>query len=120
MSTALPGWLVRPGLADEDDLFLARSLLTLPPQPLAPVILPDVDSVGPGERHRGELTLFIDETGTVVRVRSETVDLPTELEEVARRAFMEVRFAPGELADLGAVKSRIRVEVVFDGGTAQQ
>ena len=74
------------------------------------------DVVRAGERFRGELTLFIDETGMVVRVRKEDDGLTEALEEVARRAFMETRFSPGELSDAGAVKSRIRIEVVFDGG----
>jgi hypothetical protein len=62
---------------------------SVPPMPLAPVIISYPDTVGAGERHAGELTLFIDETGAVVR---------------------------GELAEQGAVKSRIRIEVVFEGG----
>ncbi len=62
------------------------------------------------------MTLFIDETGAVVRVRCEGNTLPPAFEEAARNAFMNVRFRPGELADHGAVKSRIRVEVVFEAG----
>ncbi len=102
--------------ATEDDAFVARALLAVAPQPLDTVIVPVPTSLRVGEVHRGELTLFIDETGTVVRVRAETDTLPDELVELARQAFMAARFAPGELTDAGAVKSRIRVEVVFDGG----
>jgi hypothetical protein len=112
---AVPGWSL-PGVADDDDVFLARSFLAVPPAPLAPVIIPLPDGVGTGERYSGELTLYIDETGAVVRVRAESGALPPALEAAARDAFMSVRFRPGELAEHGAVKSRIRIEVVFDGG----
>jgi len=97
-------------------MFLARSLLAVPPTPLAPVIIAYPDVPGMAERYSGELTLFIDETGAVVRVRVERNALPPALEEAARNAFMSVRFRPGELTEHGAVKSRIRVEVVFEGG----
>ncbi len=109
------GWSL-PGVADEDDVFLARSLLSVPPAPLAPVLIAYPDAAAVAARYSGELTLYIDETGTVVRVRAEPGELPPALEEAARRAFMSVRFRPGELAEHGAVKSRIRVEVVFEGG----
>lgn len=112
----LPG-LSLPGAATEDDVFLSRSLLTVPPLPLDPVLIPYPEFLGVGERYRGELTLFIDETGAVVRVRAEGEPLPAALEEAARQAFMAVRFAPGLLDAHGAVKSRIRVEVMFEGGT---
>jgi hypothetical protein len=110
-----PGWSLH-GAADEDDAFLARSLLAVPPAPLAPVLITYPDVAGLGGRYTSELTLFIDEAGAVVRVRAEAGALPPALEEAARTAFMSVRFRPGELAEQVAVKSRIRVEVVFEGG----
>lgn len=113
------GWALG-GVADDDDLYLTRSLLTVAPAPLAPVLIRYPDLAGVDGRYIGELTLFIDETGTVVRVRCEDNALPPALEEAARNAFMSVRFQPGELADHGAVKSRIRVEVVFEGGAPLQ
>jgi hypothetical protein len=115
----VPGWSL-PGAADEDDVFIARWLLAVPPAPLAPVIISHPDFAGMAGRYSGELTLYIDETGTVVRVRAEAGALPPALEEAARSAFMSVRFRPGELAEHGAVKSRIRVEVVFEGGAPLQ
>jgi hypothetical protein len=113
-----PGWSL-PGVADEDDVFLARSLLSVPPTPLAPVIIAYPEVAAMATRYSGELTLYIDESGTVVRVRAEYGALPPALEEAARNAFMSVRFSPGELAEHGAVKSRIRVEVVFEGGATR-
>jgi hypothetical protein len=105
-----------PGIADEEDQFVARSLLSSPPVPLAPVVITYPDFDGQASRYIGELTLFIDESGVVVRVKAEGSALPPPLEEAARNAFMQVRFRPGELTDHGVVKSRIRVEVVFEGG----
>ena len=63
--------------------------------------------------HVSELSLFIDEAGRVTRVRVEGPALPSALEQAARAAFVAARFRPGEV-DGRAVKSRIRVEVVFD------
>jgi hypothetical protein len=106
-----------PGIANEEDQFLVRSLLSAPPVPLAPVIIdyPNFFKGEPG-RYVGELTLFIDESGAVVRIKAEGTALPEILEDAARSAFRQVRFRPGELAEHGAVKSRIRVEVVFESG----
>jgi periplasmic protein TonB len=104
-----------PGIADEDDQFVVRSLLSAPPAPLSPVVIPYPEGGASAGRYVGELTLFIDEHGTVVRVRPEGDLLPPEFEQVARNAFLSVRFRPGEMHEHGAVKSRIRVEVSFEG-----
>ncbi len=104
-----------PGVANEEDQFVARSLLSAPPVPLAAVIIDFPDFDGKTSRYVGELTLFIDESGAVVRVKAEGAALPPALEDAARNAFMQARFRPGELRDHGAVKSRIRVEVIFEG-----
>jgi periplasmic protein TonB len=105
-----------PGRLGEDDQFVVRSLLSAPPMPLAPVVI-DYPSLAPHQgRFVGVLTLFIDESGQVVRVRAEGEALPPVLEDAARTAFMAVQFRPGEMAEHGRVKSRIRVEVVFEGG----
>jgi hypothetical protein len=109
-----------PGIANEEDQFVARSLLSTPPVPLAPVIINYPDFQGEASRYVGELTLFIDESGAVVRVKVEGSALPPLLEDAARNAFMQVRFRPGELTDHGVVKSRIRVEVVFESGAPLQ
>lgn len=71
----------------------------------------------PGEiasaRLVGILSLFIDEQGRVQRVDAEEPTLPPAFEQVAREAFMAAEYSPGEV-DGRAVKSRQRVEVVFD------
>ena len=104
--------LAIPGIDSDDDYF-PRAMLSVVPTPIEPVMIdyPAIDN-DPGH-HSSELALFIDETGRVARVRFEGPDLPRELEEAARNAFINARFRSGEL-DGRAVKSWIRVEVVFD------
>ena len=105
-SSTLPG-------NDGQDEFIPRPLLTAPPVAQAPVIL----VAPPGEtqiaRHVAILALYIDEQGQVRRVSASDPPLPPALEQAAREAFLAARFAPGQI-DGRAVKSRIRVEVVFD------
>ncbi|MDP1690779.1 MAG: hypothetical protein Q8L49_02250 [Burkholderiaceae bacterium] len=107
--------LVVPGIDSDDDYF-PRALLTQAPSPIEPVLIdyPAIDR-DPGH-HSSELTLFIDETGRVARVRVDGAELPLELEMAARNAFINARFRSGEL-DGRAVKSQIRIEVVFDSRT---
>ncbi len=107
--------LVVPGIDSDDDYF-PRALLTLAPSPIEPVLIdyPAIDR-DPGH-HSSELTLFIDETGRVARVRVDGAELPFELEMAARNAFVNARFRSGELNGR-AVKSQIRIEVVFDSRT---
>ena len=71
--------------------------------------------LAPHGRFRAVMTLFIDETGQVRRVRLEPDEggtLPPVLEDSARQAFLSGRFEPGELGGR-AVRSRLRVEVEF-------
>lgn len=60
------------------------------------------------------LSLLIDERGEVNKVVVESADSPRELEDLASRAFMGARFSPGMRSGT-AVKSRLRVEVTFEG-----
>lgn len=58
-------------------------------------------------------SLFIDEHGQVQRIEADPASLPEALEQAAREAFMAAQFAPREI-DGAAVKSHVRVEVIFD------
>ena len=108
--------LVLPG-ADRDDDYYPRSMLSLAPSPIDTIVI-DYPLIGfDGGRHVGEATLFIDESGRVVRVRFEGAPLPAPLEEAARSAFTNARFRAGEAAGRN-VKAQIRVEVAFDGASA--
>lgn len=94
--------------------YLSRSQLTVVPSPRADILLGypgDGPAVG---RFVLALTLYIDEAGAVRRVDvASDGALPDALRQAARSAFAGQRFSPGERAgDL--VKSRIRIEVVFE------
>jgi periplasmic protein TonB len=104
--------LVVPGIDSADDYF-PRSMLTLAPSPLEMVMIEYPPIENDQGQYTSELTLFIDETGRVARVRVDGAELPFELEAAARNAFINARFRSGEL-DGRAVKSQIRIEVTFD------
>lgn len=65
-------------------------------------------------RSRVVLSLLIDEQGRVDQVLVENTDAPGEFEQLASHAFAGARFRPGMRAG-EAVKSRLRVEVTFEG-----
>lgn len=122
-----------PPSADSDATFTGyarRDMLDRAPQALGIVQISYPPGVEPGSVRTGRLTLFIDEAGAVRKVMlvspADAQDaLPAPFLEAAREAFLQARFAPGERQGT-AVKSRIDVEVSFDGretdpiDTAQQ
>lgn len=93
--------------------YIPRSLLSVPPSALVPIVLAMPEGDFAAERYTGVLSLFIDEEGHVKHVAAEGVTLPPTFEQVARETFMAAPFLPGQLEGR-AVKSRQRVEVVFD------
>jgi len=99
--------------ADPVDDFYARAELTVGPAPKGVVQIGYPAFDGERDLYVSELVLLIDETGVVSRVLLAGAPLPAPLEEAARSAFLQALFTPGE-RDGRAVKSRIRVEVVFD------
>ncbi|WP_374592540.1 energy transducer TonB [Aquabacterium sp.] len=99
--------------SDSASEYLPRPLLTQAPQTLAPVVVEFPLQVGDVGRFATVLALFIDEMGTVRRIRVDGQSLPEPFEEAARRSFLNARFRPGQLHGQ-AVKSLVRVEVVFD------
>lgn len=95
------------------DEYLPRPLLTVAPVAQAPVII----ASPPGEPAQGKVTgvlsLFIDEDGSVHHIAADEPRMPPAFELAARDAFMGAQFKPGEL-DGRVVKSRVRIEVIFD------
>ncbi len=106
-----PNWFF-PAV-DADDSYLPRSMLSVAPSPTGPVVIDYPAFDGEQARYVSELSLFIDTSGRVLRVRVEGKALPQALEEAARSAFLGARFQPGQ-QEGRAVRSRIRVEVSFD------
>lgn len=97
----------------ESDSYLPRKRLSMPPIAKTAIVLEPPPGEMVSARLVGILLLFIDEQGRVQRVDAEEPTLPPAFEQVAREAFMAAEFSPGEV-DGRAVKSRQRVEVVFD------
>lgn len=97
----------------DDGLYLPRRMLEQPPRLMSQVLLPWPEE-GPPNGHYSEIvSLFIDEDGSVRRVRVEGPGLPRMLQDIAQDAFLQARFSPG-LLDGRPVKAWIRLEVRFD------
>ena len=96
--------------------YVPRPLLSVAPEPVIPVVIAVPPAAAAGRligRYSAVLALYIDEEGRVRRVEAESPALPEPMERAARQAFLAARFSPGQVAGQ-VVKSRIRVEVVFD------
>lgn len=93
--------------------YIPRPQLSLPPVPQRTAIIVPPSGNYPTDRIVGTLSLYIDETGTVHHILSSGAPMPPEFEEAAKQAFMPLTFRPGILNGI-PVKSRIRIEVVFD------
>lgn len=92
--------------------YLPRSRLSV-----APAVLTSVDVGFPPEvtgivALNVQITLFIDETGTVRRVRFDSAAIPPAFAAAVLDTFLKARFKPAEV-DNAAVRSRIRLEVEF-------
>lgn len=93
--------------------YVPRPQLSVPPLAQAPVLIaPPAGDFEP-QRVVGVLSLYINEYGAVDHVASNGDELPPAFEQAAIAAFQHITFTPGQL-DGQAVKSRIKVEVVFD------
>jgi hypothetical protein len=101
------------GSPGDDTSYLPRRLLSLGPQPRQRIELPLADGLPAGSRVSAELTLFIDETGSVRRVRFDRGDLPVWLEDAVRQSFLQAHFQPGQRNDQ-AVRAQMRIEVEFE------
>ncbi len=99
------------GLARLD--YVPRELLSRPPRPVSDIGIPSPDTGSVEFDLSVELTLFIDETGAVQRVRIEDPGLAPTLEQAAAAVFQAARFTPGEM-DGVAVRSMVRVAVRFE------
>lgn len=110
-AAAVPDWRTSPADAFAD--YLPRSALSVGPRPQLPVLIDYPSFASESEHYAGEFEIFIDDSGGVVRVVAEDPSLPLILVQAVRDAFLPARFAPGEV-DGFAVRSRIRIEVVFE------
>ena len=105
------------GEASDEDFF-PRSSLDVGPQPTLPVVIDYPQFAATRGSYVSELSLFIDETGKVIRVRIDGNPLPPAMEDSVRSAFMGTAFSPG-IVDGLPVRSKIRIEVVFEEDLSQ-
>lgn len=100
-----------PGASEGE--YIPRPLLSSPPAPTSAVLIKTPLISTEPQRLVGVLSLYINEHGTVDHITSTGDELPPAFEQAAKTAFQLITFTPGQL-DGHAVKSRIKVEVVFD------
>ncbi len=120
---------VKPGPAEPESPAEALAVLefdpmqyipsrTLPvrPEPIGHIAIPYPETGNGREAGGMSLTLFIDEDGQVVHIDLEDPTVPPAFQQAAWTAFSQGRFRPGRLDD-APVKTRMRVEVLFEDGT---
>jgi hypothetical protein len=118
MSAALeaPPQALSPRPADAfegDGPFETRDSLWVAPTLLGAVAVAYPEFPDDNGHYVCDLTLYIDESGAVLRVHVDGPPLPAPLEDSVRAAFLGARFAPGQVADGLHVRSKIRIEVRF-------
>ena len=97
----------------DDAQYAASGTLSVRPTPMGEISVPYPKDTSDRGISKTSLTLFIDEHGAVVRVRVDDSELPPQFGEAAKNAFAKARFHPGQVGDY-PVKSRMRVEVIFE------
>jgi outer membrane biosynthesis protein TonB len=95
-----------------DPPYFPRSELTVPPAPIGPVDVRFPEDVTGIVNLKVQATLFIEEDGTVRRVRIDTPDIHPSFHGAVMEAFSSARFSPGQVEAL-PVRSQMRVEVEF-------
>jgi len=98
--------------------YVTPDQLSKRPAALGTVSVPYPDVEHPNEVARVTLTLFINERGTVDRVRLETPDVPAPFADAARETFRTATFDPGSIEG-HAVKSQLQIEVDFESSEAR-
>jgi hypothetical protein len=116
LAPSVPAAAAPAAAVPEVDGYVPRKALSVAPAPLADITVPWPAGFVPSGRQRAVFSVFIDEGGAVQRMVADGPTLLPGLEAAAREVFMAARFAPGQV-DGRAVKSLIRVEVVFDAAT---
>lgn len=101
-----------PGAPAAEAPYLPRGELTVPPRPLGVVDVPFPEDVPGVVDLKVRITLFIDERGSVQRIRLDGPEVHPSFERTIRETFAAAKFSPGE-RDQVAVRSQIRVEVEF-------
>ncbi|MBI5927513.1 MAG: hypothetical protein HY836_18155 [Aquabacterium sp.] len=93
--------------------YIPRPQLSVAPIPRVPILIAPPEGDKEPARRVVVLSLYIDESGHVRHIEADDNDMPPAYVQAARAAFMTATFSPGQLEGQ-QVKSRTRVEVVFD------
>lgn len=93
--------------------YIPRPQLSVAPIPRVPILIAPPEGDKELARRVVVLSLYIDESGHVRHIEADDNDMPPAYVQAARAAFMAATFSPGQLEGQ-QVKSRTRVEVVFD------
>lgn len=101
-----------PAAPVADAPYLPRGELTVPPRLVGSLDVPFPDDITGVVSLQVRLTLFIDERGTVQRIRVDTPGVHPSFERSIRESFGAAKFTPGELERV-AVRSQLRLEVEF-------
>jgi hypothetical protein len=99
--------------------YLPRSRLTVVPRPLTPVQVPFPEQVAGIVDLRVVVSLFIDETGAVRRVRLDNPAVPPAFAQVIMDTFLATPFKAGEVETV-PVRSQLRLEIEFRTGAASR
>jgi len=100
----------------DENAYLPLAKLTVPPTAAREIEIAYPNDSGRVELLVASLTLFIDEDGTVAKVRAEAPHAPAAYERAAIEAFSKARFNPGRIGQ-SAVKTRMVIRVAFDSGS---
>lgn len=110
-----PTTVSAPGLIDLPmPQYFSAGDLDRKPEAVGEVLLAYPTELPHVKQSRVVLSLLIGDQGTVDRVIVESADAPKEFEELASQAFAAARFTPG-LRNGITVRSRLRIEVTFEG-----
>jgi len=114
---ALQGVSKAPAAAGDAGLldYLPASRLSVPPKALRPREVPFPDEVTESTDVTVLVSLFIDETGKVRRIRLDDPHIPAPFAQSIISTFLSTDFAPGQI-DSVPVRSVVRIEVGFQGG----
>jgi periplasmic protein TonB len=115
-SAALPHETTRTAGPESDERgfeeYLPRNRLSVAPEVLTNVDVQFPPGVTGIVDLTARITLFIDEKGTVRRLRFDSAGIPSAFATSVLDTFLNARFKPGEV-DGVAVRSQVRLEVEF-------
>lgn len=113
-----PSSEIRSAQLPQSEVFLPKESLTQSAVPLSDIHIPWPSAGGAIGVQRARFTLFIDETGRVVKMVPDGHSLQPAMEQAAEEAFHAARFLPAQKGGW-PVKSMLRIEVSFEAIPAE-